>query len=308
MNNKMIIIRVDGGICSQISFVALGLYLLQKFANQGVIVKYDLSWFKDIGVDLTGKFARNWDFSRAFPKISVELASKEEINYYRRKYNNRGPNCKDFKPPLYVDGYPDVGYALDQVRDCLREAFQPQLGQADSEWARKVGEYESCAIHVRRGDLSVFNVAYGNPASLDYFAKSISLVRLLHPNVKFFFFSDELNYVKSELLPMLPQDLKYEIVHGNGSDRGYMDLFLISRCDYIISSTGSLGVYGADLSCKCKLLVLNRNRDYCFQYMKNVIYLNDSYHQCVGDASMRKHGIWRIPWRVWKWLDCLLKR
>ena len=39
--SDLVIIRVDGGICSQIGFVALGEWMVQKFRLH---VKYDLSW------------------------------------------------------------------------------------------------------------------------------------------------------------------------------------------------------------------------------------------------------------------------
>ncbi|WP_279386179.1 hypothetical protein [Helicobacter cinaedi] len=41
MEDNLIIIRVDGGIASQIAFVALG----KAFEEKGYRVKYDLSWF-----------------------------------------------------------------------------------------------------------------------------------------------------------------------------------------------------------------------------------------------------------------------
>ena len=42
MKDNLIIIRVDGGIASQIGFVALG----KAFEEKGYQVKYDLSWLK----------------------------------------------------------------------------------------------------------------------------------------------------------------------------------------------------------------------------------------------------------------------
>lgn len=52
--DNLIIIRSDGGICSQIAFCSLGYYLEQK----GYKVKYDLNWFKQYGKDMNGIFCQ----------------------------------------------------------------------------------------------------------------------------------------------------------------------------------------------------------------------------------------------------------
>ena len=73
---KMIIVRVDGGICSQMHFFLIG----QQLKENGFLVKYDLDWFKNNGKDLTGKFARNFDLLKAFPDLDVCVAKKYEIH------------------------------------------------------------------------------------------------------------------------------------------------------------------------------------------------------------------------------------
>ena len=42
MEDNLVVIRVDGGIASQMSFVALG----KAFEEKDYQVKYDLSWLK----------------------------------------------------------------------------------------------------------------------------------------------------------------------------------------------------------------------------------------------------------------------
>lgn len=77
-DKQKIIVRVDGGICAQVAFVSMGLYLQEKFAGQAV-VKYDLSWYREYGKDLTGKFSATgmrqrrspaWNYPRR-PKMSA---------------------------------------------------------------------------------------------------------------------------------------------------------------------------------------------------------------------------------------------
>ena len=165
--------------------------------------------------------------------------------------------------------------------------------------AEEIAKGPACAIHVRRGDLSISSVAYGVPCSTEYFAKTIKIVRALEPKARFYFFSDEPDYVQDVLLPALPSDLDSKIVGFNGSDKGYMDLALIAKCGYVIASIGSLGVYGAFLGGGS--LILPKYSLGCFQSMENVIYLNEdrtliALRQRQEDRKQIFPGVVRIRW------------
>lgn len=278
MGNKSIVIRVDGGICSQIATVSMGLRLEEKFAGQAD-VKYDLSWYRDCGTDMNGRFVRNWDFPKAFPGIVCREATPEEAERESRRHPSQGLDIEAFRPPVYVRGYPDRYPNLCAQAARLKKAFAPKTDAATDRWLDVIARGRTCAVHVRRGDLAAFSPAYGNPASVEYFQKAVAIVRGLDPDVRFLFFSDELDWVRDVLLPSLPSGIDATLVEGHGSENGYLDLYLISKCDYIISSAGSFGVFGAVLSDSCKALVMNRNRTYAFRFLKNVIYINDSYRE-----------------------------
>lgn len=275
-DKQKIIVRVDGGICAQVAFVSMGLYLQEKFAGQAV-VKYDLSWYREYGKDLTGKFPRNWDAPKAFPGLELPEATEDECNYFSRHYNKCDSEIEGFGYPLYIGGYPNRYPTMCRMAPKLIERFHPNLNESTKRHLEFIAAGLTCAIHVRRGDLAVYNPAYGQPATIDYFTKAVKIIRGLEPNVRFLLFSDEPDWVRNELVPALPKGSEYVVAEGNGSDGGYLDLFLISKCDYIISSSGSLGVFGAVLSQKCRMLVMNRNRTFAFKHLKNVLYLNDSY-------------------------------
>ena len=85
-NNNLIIIRTEGGLCSQIYYASLGQY----FANKGYKVKYDLEWFEKHGMDNNGILARNYDMPKAFPNLHLEIATEQEIELYKRKYRYSG--------------------------------------------------------------------------------------------------------------------------------------------------------------------------------------------------------------------------
>lgn len=241
---KFVIVRVDGGIASQIAFYALGQYYMDK----GYKVKFDLSWFEECGMDIDNKFQRNFDLLKAFNLKDIEIATKEEIEYYKNNFPLKSKIYQLAKPPVYVGRYYDYTKLLKKYRKDFIKTFNPEPDDNNKLWLSKIQAQNSCAIHVRRGDLSNCKFSYyGKTATSQYFINAINYIKNKVPEIKFFFFSDEVDWIKNEIVPKL-QNINYEIVDANGSDKGYLDLYLIAHCNHFISSIGSLAKFGALLS------------------------------------------------------------
>ena len=92
------------------------------------------------------------------------------------------------------------------------------------------------------------------------FVKTINAVKQWEPQTTFFFFSDECEWVFENIIPILPKDINYQVITQNGSDKGYLDLWLISQCTYIIASKGSMARCAKTLSdCAISLLIPKTN-------------------------------------------------
>ena len=299
MGDKLIVIRVDGGICSQINFAAYGLFIANQ--NNDFSVKYDLSWFRKNGKDFNGNFVRTFDLLKCCPDLPFEEAIESEITEAKKN------GCRDLsvtpisdvRSACYLKGYPPYCFDLPDCRQILRRYFHPQFDAEAQSVFVEICQTPSCAVHVRRGDLSTFFPAYGYPCSSDYFRKAIAIVRALEPNVRFFFFSDEPDYVRNELLPSLPQDINAQIVCGNGSEKGYVDLALIAGCRHIIASIGSFGMFGAFLGDIEGVCIVPRCIPQFFKSMRNVIYLNEDqeFLSRPTQAECRKRlmpGVYKI--------------
>jgi len=292
----MMVIRVDGGICSQINFITYGLGL----AREGQCVKYDLGWFVENGRDLNGCHVRNWDMPKAFPGLEWHEATPDEIAEAKRT-------------GAYFGGYPEAGRNILDARDALRAHFNPAL---DADNARRLDEIlagKSCAVHVRRGDLSAYDPFYGRPASVAYFAEAVRIIRALEGAVTFYFFSDDIAWVRENVLPALG-DAAVVLCGENGSDRGYVDLYLMSRCDNVISSGGSLGVLAAVLSDRKPRLVLSRFRNWVCADIPRVIYLNDDVGCLAGrrtapteGVAYRKRGLYKPLYKIFRHLEKRLR-
>jgi len=263
-----ILIKMDGGISSQMHQYLLG----RIYSEKGYIVKYDLSFFKYWGKDNYGQFERNFDLLKAFPYLTFKQANEIESMIYSSYFvdttvylDHEGEDffLYDIEPPKYLGGYyrspqemwknmfPKYFHIDPQVLDSRNYSLYEDINKKD----------HAVGVHVRRGDLKDFNNAYGNPADFEYFNKAVSYFYTKIETPFFYFFSDEPQWVKDELVEKLPiENTQYKIVTGNGSNKGYMDLFLLAGCAHQITSKGSFGKFGALLrDSKDKIVVLNND-------------------------------------------------
>lgn len=259
-----VIVLMDGGVCSQMHQYLLG----RIFENGGHKVLYDLSFYEEWGTDMDYQFVRNFDLLKAFPYLKVKSASKLALSVYKKKYFNLGNNTygrqDDFsflqkKPPVYLGGYYHV--PADIWLPVFRSLFRvmPEVLDAQNKLLYSEIDSRPCsvAVHVRRGDLKVEIPAYGKPASLEYFKSAVTYMQDRDMSSFFYFFSDEPDWVRDELIPQLYlTEGNCKIVDINGSDKGYMDLFLIARCKHQITSKGTLGKYGALLGDNSEKMVV----------------------------------------------------
>lgn len=247
-----VIAQMDGGICSQMHQYLLG----QLYADKNYHVSYDLTFFDEWGSDLNWKFVRHFDLLKAFPYLKLNRASKTAIKLYKRKFgyvgNNTNVRVNDFSflqrtPPIYLGGYYHLPSTL--WLNMYRQLFKFNIEVLDvtntALYHDIIARNNTVAVHVRRGDLAVEVYDYGKPASLTYFQNAVSYFQDKLSNPYFYFFSDEPDWVQQELLPALKLFDSYRVMTENGSDKGYMDLFLIAACQHQITSKGTLGKYGA---------------------------------------------------------------
>lgn len=251
-----IIVLMDGGICSQMHQYVLG----EIFKKKGFHVCFDLSFFKEWGSDLNFRFVRNFDILNAFPKLPLEEAGKTSVKVYKRRFyysgNNTGYRKNDYNflnlvAPVYLGGYYHLPPELFLKE--FRDLYRVDLSVLDSDNRIVADEILSAnnavGVHVRRGDLVTNEVfSYGKPASLEYFRNAVSFINKRISAPSFYFFSDEPDWVRDILFPELGICENVRLVDINGSDKGYMDLFLMSCCKHQITSKGTMGKYAALLN------------------------------------------------------------
>ena len=263
--NRRVIVYMDGGICSQINQYVIG----QLIARKGYQVSYDTTFFDKNGLDLTGKFVRNFDILKLYPYLEFQTADRFKVKFWAKlfrrskKYSHSDFDYLQEVPPFYLAGYYGVP---DEVSRKLYN-YLPDIdydsilnSKEDKSYASQIMNcILSCGVHVRRGDLANGgSLYYGEGTSKEYFIRSIDYVKNRNCNAHFFFFSDEIDYVEREIIPMI-NGVEYTVIRGNGSDKGYIDLALCSLCDIQIASVGSMGKYATLLKRNGKKCIILPN-------------------------------------------------
>ena len=276
--DKTVIIYMDGGICSQIHFFLIGLI----FEENGYKVKYDISWFSNVGKDLNGTMERNFDLLKLFPYLDFSVCSSIEKWFYAKAFLYKNSHTELIDPlkylelnAMYLRGYfsdPDWLYSSYLAKYlCLDKV---ELDNENQNLLSRIKSVEnSVAVHIRRGDLSGYNPVYGKPASIDYFINAIMYIKHQYNDAYYFFFSDEPDWVEEFLIKKMPLDENYHIININGSGKGYLDLVLISFCRHQITSKGSLAKYGS-LFAKSESQIVTLCNDQTEYVWK--IYLNNA--------------------------------
>lgn len=256
IKEKIIIISVDGGIASQIGQYVLGDYYVKK----GYKVKYDLTWFKKFGKDMLGKHVYNFDLLKMFPTIDFLVATDLEVflykNFFPFNFSNKNQRKFEQNPPRYLGGYCDHSFFYKDIANLFTIDWDVLDDFNRMIFTEIYKQKSSIGIHVRRGDMTS-NKGYWQILTSIYYVKAINIVLEKFGDSVLYLFSDEMEWVKDNIVPEL-KSLNYVLVDSNDSTKGYMDLVLLSACNHLIASEGSLARFAFLLTSnkKNKLMIM----------------------------------------------------
>lgn len=141
-------------------------------------------------------------------------------------------------------------------------------------WRQLIKSGNSVCIHLRRGDYISPGSSYVDLSSTDYYQKAMEYAKTLLSDVKFFFFSDDLDFVKSKFTG----DNVYYVDCNKGSN-GYLDIKLMSLAKVNIMANSTFSYWASYIN--------NEN--------KTVIYPKSWFCQWTGRESpdiMLKKNNW----------------
>ncbi len=156
---------------------------------------------------------------------------------------------------IYITGFAlniPINMNDTKVIDVIRQRFNldynllPQIKKikCNFEFYKKIIKSKcSIAIHIRRGDyigiLKRDNKQFPNE---NYFLNAMENVKLYlnksYKDIDFFFFSNDMPWVRNKIIPKLDSDINYTLVDCNDEKYGFLDFYLISKAHHQISSVG----------------------------------------------------------------------
>lgn len=263
----MNIIRMTGGMGNQMFQYALYLKLL----SMGREVKFDD--FSEYVLD-NARPIMLWCFGISYPK-----ASREEVNEItdgsvtlknriRRKlfgrksleYHEKDCNYDEKvleREPSYLTGYFQSEDYFQEIENEVREAFvfQPVIFEKIPEdrktqiWSYKqqIEENLAVSIHIRRGDYLTGSEIYGGNCTDEYYRSAVRLIKETYPQAVFFVFSNDEAWTKEWIKDHF-QEENFVLISGSTEETGYLDMYLMSRCDHHIIANSSFSWWGAYLN------------------------------------------------------------
>lgn len=131
------------------------------------------------------------------------------------------------------------------IEDVIRSQLIFRVGtdEINLRWIDKINQSNSASIHVRRGDYVGFKPCEG-VCDIEYYTKAIEYIENKEKNIKFFVFSNDIEWCQSEL--KLPNNT--EFVNNNYGDNDYKDMMLMSLCKHNIIANSTFSWWGAWLN------------------------------------------------------------
>ena len=243
--DKYVVCAIASGFTDQIWNLRAAISI-QKLYNKNV--KLDISWFNEYGKDYLGIENRNLEVLNIFKDINLPLASKDETENAKKdlfihgeKHSNIDKFLKQNRK-IYVDGYcahfDKIPNLLDfnEIFD-LDKYLYPLLNERQLKIYKDIVNCEAVALHIRRGDYMYACIKSGINirVNIDYINKCLKYFNDKFDNVKFYIFSNNFNYVKNNIVPILEGRYKYDLIENN---KEYIDFYLMSKCKHQISTLG----------------------------------------------------------------------
>jgi len=266
----MIIVEVTGGLGNQMFQYAL----CRKLQSLGKEVKLDLSFYR------TKQILRRFELYDVF-RVPFETASKREI-YHLKGYTSNASRLERVvttrlhrethvysedldagfqsavleMDDVYLSGYWQNELYFKDIRKKILEDFRfpEMLTKQYPELLQEMWSENSVSIHIRRGDYldPVNSRLYSGICTIDYYQRSIQYMQENLQNPKFYFFTDDPQWVKQNLY----KD-GMTIVEHQKEDPDYVDMFLMGQCKAHIIANSTFSWWGAWLDSKEGRIVIS---------------------------------------------------
>jgi hypothetical protein len=277
ISNKTIITQLKGGLGNQMFRYAAGKALA---AEKGFELQIDISFLIANSTDHGDFIARPYELG-IFPAITekvIDIDKQHQPLLWRKVKRKLGigslsvPVYKEtsfafnnsfveVEAPTVLDGDLQSEKYFKRHKELIRKSFRFQNlpsndpNNALIDFAKKE---TVISVHVRRGDyLNAYNSAINGICSKDYYETTIKMMRDRFPDATFFFFSNDMEWVKQELTHLTD---RCRFIEGNTSRNSWKDMYLMSVCKHNIIANSSFSWWGAWLNVNVNKTVIAPSR------------------------------------------------
>lgn len=261
----MKVVNLIGGLGNQMFQYAFAIALQHHYSNEDILVDTQ---------HLASLYEYGFELKTVFPNIDFKIASKRQIKavsryapnyklsriirrllpprkseYIERVQDVYDPKVFEQNKDIYFEGYWHAyDYFIDVIPE-IRNAFShPTPNDYNNEMINKIESVNSVGIHVRRGDyLKPEYQHLGKACTLDYYIDAIKKINEEKGDYHYFIFSNDIDWCKQEILPLLETD-KVTFVTGNTGINSSWDMFLMSHCKKLIIANSTFSWWGAFLN------------------------------------------------------------
>ncbi len=223
----MIIVKLEGGLGNQMFQYARG---LAESVDKKTSLALDIS-----------EYSRNTkrEFTLGHYSISVRVASSFEILIQ-----------KVFRRSNYLVGYFQSEKYFKNISDQVKKEFtlKEPIDHVLPNIAEDIKTSQSVSVHIRRTDYLDKQHRY-IILGKDYYSSAMEIIQSKVPSPKFFFFSDDIEWVKQNL--NFPSDS----IFMNYKD--YEELALMSLCKHNIIANSTFSWWGAWLNTNMAKIVIS---------------------------------------------------
>ena len=253
----MITVKIKGGLGNQMFCYAYA----KAMQSRGFNVRIDLSLYDSY--NLHGGYQLDYFFSDIETCIIKNNFMNKIFSFFNLEYNiireekhgfdSKYLNIDDNK---YVIGYFQSEKYFLNIRDILLKQFKPNFqisSYAKTIQEKILNEENSCSIHVRRGDyLNNKNQKIYKTLNSKYYLNAVSWIEKKHKKIKYFIFSDDIDWVKSNL------DFKNAVyIEDSNKRKPHEDILLMSKCNHNIIANSTFSWWGAWLNSNDDKIVLS---------------------------------------------------
>lgn len=255
----MIIVRLQCGLGNQMFQYAFFKQMQHWHGEEKVAL--DISthhWKAHNGLELDRVFHIDLEKNSVPPETSLAYADVGYGLKHRLLRRLRGPRhrayrfweqlqLKDYKKldDVYLEGYWNEEKYFEDIKDEIRQLyrFNFRLNERDQVLLHEIETGESVAVHVRRGDFREYRQRFPMCTSA-YYQEALELLFRAYTGLKFFVFSDDLNWCKKELR-FIPHVVFVD--HPN-QRQAYKDMFFMSRCKHQVIANSTFSWWAAWLN------------------------------------------------------------